>query len=61
MKDQMLVAIEKDLGKSKFVTELTSLYPCLWEIQHDLTNIDEVTNGTLHMFSSPRTTQETHP
>lgn len=40
----MLEAIEKDLGKSRFVTELTSLMPCEWDIKYNLDHVDKVTN-----------------
>ena len=41
MKDAMEIALEKDLGNSRFVTEFSSLYPCHNEIDHNLSHIDE--------------------
>jgi aldehyde dehydrogenase (NAD+) len=42
MKDEMTAAVEKDLGKASFVTELTSLMPCKWDIDFNLKHIDQV-------------------
>jgi len=39
---QMTAAIEKDLGKSPFVTELTSLQPCIWDIEYSLDHVTQV-------------------
>jgi hypothetical protein len=39
---QMKKAIELDLQKSNFVTEFTSINPCLWDAEHNLQHIDEV-------------------
>ena len=44
MKDDLTGALEKDLGKSKFVSEFTSLLPCIWDIDYSLENVDKVTN-----------------
>ena len=41
MKDELTGALEKDLGKSKFVTELTSLLPCIWDIDYSLENVEK--------------------
>lgn len=38
----MSTAIEKDLGKTPFVTEFTSLIPCIWDVEYSLDHIDEV-------------------
>jgi hypothetical protein len=38
----MKTAIENDLQKTQFVTELTSINPCIWDIEHNLKNIDKV-------------------
>lgn len=38
----MSVAIEKDLGKTHFVTLVTSITPCVWDIEYSLDHIDEV-------------------
>jgi hypothetical protein len=42
MKVQMTAALEKDLGKSAFVCELTSLYPCIWDVEYSLDHVAEV-------------------
>ena len=42
MSIQMTAAIEKDLGKSPFVTELTSLQPCIWDIEYSLEHVEKV-------------------
>jgi hypothetical protein len=42
MKDELTSALEKDLGKSKFVSEFTSLYPCIWDIEYSLANVEKV-------------------
>ena len=44
MTPKLTAALESDLGKSAFVTELTSLAPCLWDVEYSLENIDEVSN-----------------
>jgi len=42
MKIQMTAAIEKDLGKTPFVTEMTSIHPVIMDIEYNLSHIDEV-------------------
>ena len=43
MKDELTGALEIDLGKSKFVSEFTSLLPCIWDIDYSLENVEKVT------------------
>jgi aldehyde dehydrogenase (NAD+) len=42
MKDELTGALEQDLGKSKFVSEFTSLLPCIWDIDYSLENVEKV-------------------
>jgi hypothetical protein len=42
MKDDLTSAIKKDLGKAPFVTELTSITPCVWDVKYNLKHIDKV-------------------
>ena len=42
MSTQMTGALQKDLNKSGFVSELTSIQPCLWDIEYNLEHLDEV-------------------
>lgn len=42
MRLQMQTAIEKDLGRSLFFTELYSIRPCEWTIASNLSNLDKV-------------------
>lgn len=44
----MTAAIEKDLGKSPFVTELTSVQPCFWDIEYSLDHVDKVKFNHFH-------------
>jgi len=48
MKDELTSALEKDLGKSKFVSEFTSLLPCIWDIDYSLENVEKVTSIILN-------------
>jgi len=43
MKDELTGSLEIDLGKSKFVSEFTSLLPCIWDIDYSLENVEKVT------------------
>lgn len=49
----MTSAIEKDLGKSPFVTEITSLQPCIWDVEYSLDHIDEFVKDVY--FDTPLT------
>ncbi len=42
MKDELTGALEQDLGKSKFVSEFTSLLPCIWDVDYSLENVEKV-------------------
>ena len=42
MHTQMTAAIEKDLGKTPFVTHMTSITPCIWDVEYSLDHVDEV-------------------
>jgi hypothetical protein len=44
MTDELTSALEKDLGKSKFVSELTSIMPCLWDVEYSLERVEQVRN-----------------
>ena len=39
---QIQAAVEKDLGRDPFVTQILSINICKWEAQYALDNIDEV-------------------
>lgn len=50
MQIQMTSAIEKDLGNSPFVTEISGIYPCICDIEYDLEHVDKVVLLNLTML-----------
>lgn len=42
MKDQMTGALEKDLGKAAFISELTSIQACVWDVVYSIDHVEEV-------------------
>ncbi len=52
MKEELTGALEKDLGKSKFVSEFTSLLPCIWDVDYSLENVEKVKRFLYHCYYS---------
>ena len=42
MKDELTSAVEKDLGREKFITELTSVNVTYWDTKYHLKHVHEV-------------------
>ena len=42
MTPQLVDAIEKDLGRSTFATELAEITTCIWDIEYSLENVEKV-------------------
>jgi hypothetical protein len=42
MKTEMTDALKKDLGKSAFISELTSVQACIWDVEYSLAHVEEV-------------------
>ena len=39
MRDLLTAAVEKDLGKAHFVTELTDVNPCVWDVEYAIKHV----------------------
>jgi hypothetical protein len=42
MNEELIDALEKDLGNSRFAAELTHIQPCIWDIDYSLENVEKV-------------------
>jgi aldehyde dehydrogenase (NAD+) len=42
MKEELIDALEKDLGNSRFASELSHVIPCIWDIDYSLENVEKV-------------------
>ena len=39
MKKEMCDALEADLGKAAFISELTSIQACIWDVEYSLDHV----------------------
>jgi hypothetical protein len=42
MTEELIDALEKDLGNSRFAAELTHILPCIWDIDYSIENVEKV-------------------
>lgn len=42
MKEELIDALEKDLGNSRFASEMSHVLPCIWDVDYSLVHVEKV-------------------